>query len=95
MKQEIENALLEAVWLTRWTDENKQSMYAVLESEEAIQMVKDIVKELSKAGYKIVKKQKRKPKQHESIGVLRGKDAENFMNTMIEREEYLKTHPVR
>ena len=56
MEEEIEYALLDAVWLMRWTDEEKQSMYAVLEVEEAEQMVKDIVKELDKAGYKIVKK---------------------------------------
>lgn len=55
-KDEIQDALLKAIWIMRWTDENKHGMYAVLKVDEAMEMVKDIHKELDKAGYKIVKK---------------------------------------
>lgn len=56
-KEEVENLLLEAVWVSRWTP-NKQALIAVLESEEAMQIAKDIFSELEKAGYEIVKKNK-------------------------------------
>lgn len=55
-KDEIQDALLKAIWIMRWTDEDKQSMYAVLKVDEAMEMVEEIHKELDKAGYKIVKK---------------------------------------
>jgi hypothetical protein len=51
----IDNALLEAVWVTRWT-ENNQALYAVLKTEEAFKIVQDIHIELDKIGYKISKK---------------------------------------
>lgn len=54
-KEIIENALLEAVWINRWT-ENKEALYAVLKTEEAFQIVQNIYDELDKIGYKIVKK---------------------------------------
>ena len=55
-KDESQDALLKAIWIMRWTDEDKQSMYAVLKVDEAMEMVEEIHKELDKAGYKIVKK---------------------------------------
>ena len=54
-QENIELALLEAVWVTRWT-KNKQALIAVLEPEEAEQIVKDIFIELDKIGYEIKKK---------------------------------------
>jgi hypothetical protein len=54
-KEIIENALLEAIWISRWT-QNNQALYAVLTSEEAFQIVKNIHDELDKIGYKITKK---------------------------------------
>lgn len=54
-QEKISDALLEAVWTMRWT-ENKQALYAVLEPEEAMKIVKDIFIELDKIGYEIKKK---------------------------------------
>jgi SHS2 domain-containing protein len=54
-KENIELALLEAIWTMRWT-ENKEAMYAVLTVEEAQQIMKDIFIELDKIGYEIKKK---------------------------------------
>lgn len=53
--EDIEIALLEAIWTMRWT-ENKESMYAVLSVEEAQKIVGKVFIELDKAGYKITKK---------------------------------------
>jgi hypothetical protein len=55
-KIHIENALLEAIWVSRWT-KNKQAIYAVLETDEAFQIINDIYIELDKIGYEIRKKQ--------------------------------------
>lgn len=55
MEENIENALLEAVWLMRW-NKDKTAMAAVLTIDEAMQMCKDIVDELNKAGYEIARK---------------------------------------
>lgn len=55
-KEKIHNLLLETVWISRWTDEKKNSLYAVLTTEEAKQMVKDILNDLDNKGFKIVKK---------------------------------------
>jgi len=52
---DLENALLEAIWITRWNKE-KTALSAVLTVEEATKMCKDILFELDKAGFKIVKK---------------------------------------
>jgi hypothetical protein len=49
-------SLLESIWISRWTDERQQSLYAVLTPEEAEGAVKDILKDLDDAGFKIVKK---------------------------------------
>lgn len=54
-KEEITSALIEAIWLMRWSD-NKESMHAVLTTKEAELMVENIHKELDKSGYQIVKK---------------------------------------
>lgn len=54
-KEKIKNALLDAVWTMRWT-ENKQALYAVLEPEEALKIVDDIFIELDNIGYEIRKK---------------------------------------
>lgn len=53
--QEIESALMEAIWIMRWS-ENGESLHSVLEVDEAEKMCEDILIELNKAGYKIVKK---------------------------------------
>jgi hypothetical protein len=55
-KIHIENALLEAIYISRWT-ENGQGLYAVLEADEAFQIINDIYIELNKIGYKICKKE--------------------------------------
>ena len=55
MEENLENALLEAVWLMRW-NKNKTAMKAVLTEDEAMQMCKDIVEGLNNAGYEIVRK---------------------------------------
>ncbi len=55
-KFNLEIALLEAIWLMRW-NEDKTALTAVLSEEECQQMCKDIVTELDKAGFKIVRKE--------------------------------------
>jgi hypothetical protein len=55
MEEELQLALLEGIWIMRWNKE-QTAMSAVLTVEEAQQMCKDIVEELDKAGYEIVKK---------------------------------------
>lgn len=54
-QENIELALLEAIWISRWTT-NKQALVAILEPEEAQKIVKDIFVELDKIGYEIKKK---------------------------------------
>lgn len=54
-KTKIETALLEAIWISRWT-ENKQALISVLTEEEAMQMVSNILTELNNIGYEIKKK---------------------------------------
>lgn len=56
IEEEVEDALLEAVWVTRWT-KNEQALYAVLEPEEAFKIVKDIIEGLDNIGYEIRKKE--------------------------------------
>jgi hypothetical protein len=56
MDEELELALLEGIWIMRWNKE-QTAMSAVLTSEEALQMCKDMVEELDRAGYEIVKKE--------------------------------------
>jgi len=51
---DVEIALLEAVWLMRW-NKDKTALSAVLSVKEAEKMCKDIRKELKKAGYTITK----------------------------------------
>jgi hypothetical protein len=53
---ELYYLLLESIWISRWTDERQQSLYAVLIPEEAEEAVKDILKDLDDNGFKIVKK---------------------------------------
>jgi len=55
-KDDIYYILLESVWVSRWTDEKQQSLYAVLTPEEAESIAKDILTNLDNAGFKIVKK---------------------------------------
>lgn len=52
---EIEDALLEAVYVTRWNEE-KTSMYPLLSVIETKQVIDDVVNELDKAGFEIIKK---------------------------------------
>jgi hypothetical protein len=54
-KEELFNLLLECIWVSRWTDEKKESLYAVLTPEEAENIVNDILKELDNKGFKIIK----------------------------------------
>ena len=54
-KTKIETALLEAIWISRWT-ENKQALISVLTEEEAMQIVSNILTELNNIGYEIKKK---------------------------------------
>lgn len=55
-EDKLHNILLESVWISRWTDNNMNSLYAVLTPEEAEQIVKDILIDLDNNGFKIVKK---------------------------------------
>jgi Flp pilus assembly CpaF family ATPase len=55
-KEELFYLLLECVWISRWTDEKKESLYAVLTPEEAENIVNDILKELNNKGFKIIRK---------------------------------------
>ena len=52
---EIEDALLEAVFITRWNEE-KSSMYPLLSIPETQQVINDVIIELDKAGFIIIKK---------------------------------------
>jgi len=54
-KEKIENALYEAVSVSRWT-KNKEGLYVVLQHEEIEQAVKDIFDNLDKLGYEISRK---------------------------------------
>jgi hypothetical protein len=54
--EELELALLKAIWIARWNS-NKTAKYAVLTEDEALQISKDIIKELDKAGYKITRRE--------------------------------------
>lgn len=54
-KTEIETALLEAVWISRWT-QSGQGLSAVLTEGEASHIVDNIFEELDKIGYEIKKK---------------------------------------
>lgn len=56
MEEELELALLEGIWLMRW-NKKQTALSAVLTVEEAQKICKDIVEELDKAGYEIVKKE--------------------------------------
>ena len=55
MGEEIRNIILEAIWISRWT-ENKEALIAVLTPEEAEEIVNDILVKLSDSGYQITKK---------------------------------------
>lgn len=54
-KIKIETALLEAVWISRWT-QSGQGLSAVLTEGEANHIVNNIFEELDKIGYEIKKK---------------------------------------
>lgn len=53
-KQKLEYLLLESVYLMRW-NETKTALSAVLEPEEAMEIVFDIFYTLHKNGYKLIK----------------------------------------
>ncbi len=55
MEMEIQEALLEAVFVTRWNEE-MTSMYPLLSINETKEVINDVVIELNKAGFKIIKK---------------------------------------
>jgi hypothetical protein len=57
MNKKIFIALNEAIWITRW-NEDQTALKAVLTVEEAEKICKNIIKELNKAGFKIVKNKK-------------------------------------
>jgi len=52
---EIENAIIKAIWIIRWNEQHT-ALKAVLTIKEAEEIVKEVINELDKAGYKIVKK---------------------------------------
>jgi len=54
-REKIEAVLLEAIYISRWT-ENNEGLYAVLTPEETEQVIKNIFIELDKNGYEINKK---------------------------------------
>ena len=54
-KDTIQTALLEAVWISRWS-QNNQGLAAVLTESEAQHIVDNIFDELEKIGYEIKKK---------------------------------------
>lgn len=53
-KEKIENALMEAIYISRWT-ENEEALIAVLTPEETELVLKNIVFELKRIGYEIKK----------------------------------------
>lgn len=52
--EEIQNILLESVWITRWNDD-KTALYAILEPDEAVKITEDIINNLKEKGYEIKK----------------------------------------
>jgi len=52
---EIENAIMEAIWISRWNEQHT-ALKAVLTVKEAQEIVKEVINELDKSGYEIVKK---------------------------------------
>lgn len=57
-KSEIDNILMESIWIMQWTDNKKQAMYAVLTVKESEKILSNIKKNLKKKGYSIIKKSK-------------------------------------
>lgn len=55
IEKDVANTLLEAVSINRWT-KSKESLYCVMSVKEAHQACLNVIKELDKAGYKIIKK---------------------------------------
>ena len=53
--KKIETALLEAIYISRWT-ENQEALISVLTPEEAMKIVANIFEELDNIGYEIRKK---------------------------------------
>ena len=61
LEEKIKDALLEAVYITRWRKDGK-TQYALLNTIELKQTVDNIIDELDEAGFKIVKKTNTKSK---------------------------------
>lgn len=55
MEEKIKDALMEAIWITRW-NKDKTALKAVLKVKEANKMCKNILKQLDKAGFVILRK---------------------------------------
>ena len=53
-KKKIQLILLESIWIMKWNKE-KTSLKAILNPEEADQMVSNIISNLNNAGYEIKK----------------------------------------
>jgi hypothetical protein len=53
--KKIETALLEAIYISRWT-ENQEALISLLTPEEAMKIVANIFEELDNIGYEIRKK---------------------------------------
>jgi len=53
--KKIETALLEAIYISRWT-ENQEALISVFTPEEAMKIVANIFEELDNIGYEIRKK---------------------------------------
>ncbi len=61
-EEKIKDALLEAVYITRWRTDG-ESQYALLDTSELKETIDNIIKELDDAGFKIVEKVETKFKQ--------------------------------
>lgn len=66
MKEDVRNALLEAIWVMRW-NKQKTAMVAVLTDKEAEQICVDIAEELNKIGYEISFKKIISDKEYEKL----------------------------
>ena len=61
VNEKIKDALLEAVFVTRWRKDGR-TQYALLNNNELKETINNIITELDEAGYKIVKKTNTKSK---------------------------------
>jgi hypothetical protein len=93
-KEKIEDALYEAVSVSRWT-ENEEALYVVLKPEEIEQSVKYIFENLDKAGYEISRKYVKLPLygyckkySQDLIDILLDQKRYHFFEKFTNVEEY-------